>query len=99
MRIVETYWRKPISVRLQNGLEHTFHSVQDTLDFLENEWPMRSGGHRDRAVELCRAALTRIGSSEVAREAVISACLEANMPLLMRHRPSPHAVSQLPRIA
>ena len=39
MQIVETYWRNPISVRLQNGLEHTFHSVQDTLDFLENEWP------------------------------------------------------------
>jgi hypothetical protein len=85
MHIVETCWRQPISVRLHNGIEHTFHSVENTLDFLENEWPTRSGAHRRRATDLCRAALNRIGSAEAAREAVISACLEANMPLAMRY--------------
>jgi len=99
MKIVETYWRKPISVRLQNGLEHTFHSVQDTLDFLENEWPTKAGPHRDRATVLCRAALNRSGSSEAAREAVISACLEANMPLIIRQQQTRHPVLPLPRIA
>jgi hypothetical protein len=99
MKIVETYWHKPISVRLQNGLEHTFHSVQDTLDFLEHEWPSKAGPHRIRATDFCRAALNKAGSSEAAREAVISACLEANMPLVIRHQQSGHPVLPLPRIA
>lgn len=79
---MQTHWRMPISVRLHNGLQHTFHSVEDTLDFLENEWPTRQGAHHRRALELCRATKMRTASSEAAREVVISACLEANMPLV-----------------
>jgi hypothetical protein len=81
VKIVESYWSKPISVRLQDGLDHTFHTIQDTLDFLENEWPMPTGPHRSRAIDICRAALDRITPTEVAREAVISACIEAGMTL------------------
>jgi hypothetical protein len=99
MHIVETHWRKPISVRLHNGLERTFHSVEDSLDFLENEWPTRTGAHRVRATDLCRAALSRTGATEAAREAMISACLEANMPLVMRNRPSFSPAIALPRTA
>ena len=81
MKIVETYWRSPISIRLQSGLSRTFHSVEDTLEFLENEWPNRSGPHQRRATELCRAAMNRTAPVQVAREAVIAACMEAGMPL------------------
>lgn len=88
MQIVETHWRMPISVRLHSGLQHTFHSVEDTLDF----WPIRYGAHHLRALDLCRAAKMRTASSEAAREVVISACLEANMPLVMPLRPPHRAI-------
>jgi hypothetical protein len=83
VQVIETYWEKPITVRLQNGLEHTFHSLEDSLDFLENEWPTKFGIHHRRALDLCRAATVRMVATEAAREAFISACLEANMPLVL----------------
>lgn len=89
MKIVETFWSKPVSVRLQNGLDHSLHSVEDTLDFLENEWPNRTGQHHRRAADLCRAALNRITPVEVAREAVIAACVEAGLPLIPFRRVGP----------
>lgn len=84
MQVVETYWRKPITVRLHSGLGHTFHSLEDSLDFLENEWPMRNGVHQARALALCRNAAARTVSIDVAHEAFLSACLEARRPLLIR---------------
>lgn len=83
MQVIETYWGKPVTVRLQNGQEHSFHSLEDSLDFLENEWPTRFGTHHRRALDLCRAAAARMVAAEAAREAFIAACLEANMPLVL----------------
>lgn len=80
--LVENYWRKPLTVRLQNGLEHTFHSLEDSLDFLEHEWPTKLGTHHKRATDFCRAAVARTVSKDAAYEAFISACLEAGMPLV-----------------
>jgi hypothetical protein len=70
-------------VRLSNGLTHTFASVYEALDFLENEWPLRKGERYERAVRTCRRALNRMTPAAVAREAFIAACLEAGMPLVM----------------
>ena len=83
MHIPDVPWRVPVNVRLQCGLERTFLSVQDALDFLENEWPLRRGERYDRAVRKCRAALKRLVPHEVAREAFIAACFEAGMPMVM----------------
>jgi hypothetical protein len=57
--------------------------VEDTLDFLENEWPSKIGTHRRQAIDLCEAALNRVTPTEAAREAVIAACIEAKMPLVI----------------
>jgi hypothetical protein len=99
MKIVETLFRTPVSVRLQTGLEHTFRSVEDALDFLENEWATRHGTHYGRAVDLCRAALNRIAASETAREAFLAACIEADLRLVaaplghsVRHADTRHAM-------
>ena len=62
---------------------NTFHSLEDSLDFLENEWPTKFGMHHRRALDLCRAAARRMVVTEAAREAFIAACLEANMPLVL----------------
>jgi hypothetical protein len=90
MYILETLWTKPLTVCLHNGLSHTFHSVENAIDFMENEWPTRSGVHHAHALDVCRAARNRLISPEVAREAFMSACLEACMALLPTARlPTP----------
>jgi hypothetical protein len=80
---VDNVWSKPVTVRLQKGLHRTFHSLESAIDFLEDEWPTRPGRHGTRALNLCRAAQTRLVSRETAREAFIAACIEANLPLVM----------------
>ena len=37
MALTDVRWTRPVKVRLQCGLEHTFTSIYDALDFLENE--------------------------------------------------------------
>ncbi|MDX3929000.1 MAG: DUF982 domain-containing protein [Shinella sp.] len=80
MHIPDLPWSIPVSVRLQCGLERTFSTVYEALDFLESEWPLRKGQKYERAVLTCRRALNRLTPGAVAREAFIAACLEAGMP-------------------
>lgn len=93
MQLTETFWLKPVSVRLQDGREHTFISIEESLEFLENEWPLRNGRHQMRAIDLCRSAINRLVSSEVARETFVGACIEANMSPVLVSRQSLHASS------
>ena len=81
MNISAFPWHTPLIVRFQCGLERTFSSVYEALDFLENEWPLRHGERYEHAVNLCRNALDRSTASAVAREAFVAACLEAGMPV------------------
>ncbi|UVC11163.1 DUF982 domain-containing protein [Rhizobium sp. TH2] len=37
----DTFWTKPLTMRLQTGFARTFHSVDEAIDFMENEWPTR----------------------------------------------------------
>jgi len=84
MFINDVPWRVPVAIHLQCGLERTFHTAFDALDFLENEWPLRHGERYDRAIDKCRGAISRAVPAEVAREAFIAACLEAGMPAVGR---------------
>lgn len=79
MKIIDIPWHQPIKVKLQNGTERRFRGAYDALDFLENEWPVRKGPHYENTIGLCRAALNRTISTEVAREAFIASCLEAGL--------------------
>jgi hypothetical protein len=80
---IGTLWLKPVTVKRQNGLPHTFNTLEDSLDFLEHEWPVRYGVHHRRAIDLCRSAMQRRVAVEAAREAFIGACFEAGMPLVI----------------
>ncbi len=71
-------WCKPVVIRLPSGLTRRFDGPYEAKDFLENEWPLRRGRHRDNASRQCEAALRRICSAEIAREAFIAAAIEAN---------------------
>ncbi|MCV9967798.1 DUF982 domain-containing protein [Pararhizobium sp. BT-229] len=90
-------WSHPLNVTLRVGMDRTFGSVYDALDFLENEWPRNRGGHYDQAVSACRRSLNGLTPGEVAREAFIAACLEAGMPAgaaePLPYRRSPHRLS------
>ncbi|MCT7664100.1 DUF982 domain-containing protein [Shinella kummerowiae] len=83
----------PLHVRLSSGISRTFGSVNDTLDFLKNEWPLRHGERYRRACEKCRAGLLRQAPIAVAQEAFVAACLEAGMAIEAEppalHRPGP----------
>lgn len=79
--LAEVYFSVPMIVSFPNGLTRTFESLHDTLDFLENEWPLRHGERYQRACRKCRAALCTQTPVAVAREAFIAACLEAGLPV------------------
>lgn len=87
MTVRDVPWAHPLKVTLRSGLERTFVSVYDALDFLENEWPLKRGERYERAVATCRRALNRMTPAAVAREAFIAACLEAQMPAVMTPPP------------
>jgi hypothetical protein len=90
-------WSQPLKVTLRAGMDRTFGSVYEALDFLENEWPLKDGECYDRAVLACRRGLNGVAPTEVAREAFIAACLEAGMPAVTaaspHHRRLAHRLS------
>lgn len=79
--LADVYFSVPLHVSLPNGVTRSFESLHDTVDFLENEWPLRHGARYKRACEKCRAALYRMTPVAVAREAFVAACLEAGLPV------------------
>ena len=81
MSTSDVYWSDSVIVVLQNGLERTFTSILDALDFLENEWPIKAGLNKVSAIAKCRGALNKSTPSAVAREQFIAACLEAGFRL------------------
>lgn len=79
----DVLWIRPLKVTLRSGLARTFVSVYEALDFLENEWPLKHGERRDRAISSCKRALNRMTPAAVAREAFIAACQEAGMAVVL----------------
>ncbi|MGF6178719.1 DUF982 domain-containing protein [Ensifer sp. 4252] len=75
----EMIWMTPVSLRLRDGTEHIFSTVNDALDFLEADWSVSRGRKQNRAVQTCRRALNRVTPVAIAREAFIDACLDAGI--------------------
>jgi hypothetical protein len=86
MLINDVSWTRPVTVRLQNGLERTFVGAYDALDFLQNEWPLRHGEPYERAVKTCCGALGGATPLAVSREAFVAACLEDGMAAIVAPR-------------
>ncbi|WP_426239291.1 DUF982 domain-containing protein [Pararhizobium sp. DWP1-1-3] len=87
-------WSQPLKVTLHAGIDRTFGSVYEALDFLENEWPQKRGECYDRAVFACRQGLNGVAPTELAREAFIAACLEAGLPALPAAPLHPHRLTR-----
>ncbi|WP_199628561.1 DUF982 domain-containing protein [Rhizobium sp. OAE497] len=96
MPLLDVRWDRPVRIRLQCGLEHTFTSIYDALDFLEYEWPTRHGQRYDQAVKRCRRALSGVIPAAIAREGFVAACLEAGLPLIPTSRPEAPVEVQIP---
>ena len=79
MNVRDVPWNPPLRVTLQSGLQRTFASAYEALDFLENEWPIRQGRRYEGALNSCGRALARSTPASVAREAFIAACVEAGV--------------------
>ncbi|WP_331375079.1 DUF982 domain-containing protein [Sinorhizobium chiapasense] len=75
----ELVWMTPVAVRMKDGTPQVFASVNDALDFLEEDWPINRGKKYNRAVQTCRRALNRMTPVAIAREAFIDACRDAGM--------------------
>jgi hypothetical protein len=86
MLINDVSWARPVTVRLQCGLERTFLGAYDALDFLQNEWPLRHGEPYERAVKTCCGASGGATPLVVSREAFVAACLEAGMAAIVAPR-------------
>lgn len=58
-------WGQPLKVTLHAGMDRTFGSVYEALDFLENEWPQKRAECYDRAVFVCRRGLNGVAPTEL----------------------------------
>ncbi|MBB4064847.1 DUF982 domain-containing protein [Gellertiella hungarica] len=88
MTFIEMPFDQPFRIELQGGLERIFLNAYDALDFLENEWPIRTGLFYERAIAACRDALEGRGTCRAARAALMLACREAGLrPASTRRAP------------
>lgn len=78
-------WTHPVFVTLEPNHEKCVRSATDAMSALSGAWPVQSGAHQIKAMRLCMLALQRQASQEVAREAFISAALEAGIFSLGPH--------------
>ncbi|WVT77170.1 DUF982 domain-containing protein (plasmid) [Sinorhizobium chiapasense] len=76
----ELVWMTSVTVQMKDGTRQVFTSVNDVLDFLEDDWAIYRGRKYNRAVQTCRRALNRMTPVAIAREAFIDACRDAGMP-------------------
>ena len=75
---LETCWISPVAVALPNGDARIVQSPNEACTLLEGEWPVQAGNHHEHALLLCRSAAKRLTSAEMAREAFVAACIEAD---------------------
>jgi hypothetical protein len=74
-----TSWSTPVLVRIGHGSSEKVEGPAAALHFLKSRWPYERGAHYVRAIELCRTASKGSIPIEVAKEAFISAAIEANV--------------------
>jgi hypothetical protein len=82
MQILEFPWSRPVSVRIKSESERTFSSTYEALEFLEHELPVGTGRHHKHALTTCRRALNKETPCAIARQAFISACVEAGLIII-----------------
>ncbi|MET3612149.1 hypothetical protein ABID16_000454 [Rhizobium aquaticum] len=66
-------------VTFANGAVRQFDCVHDALDCLQHEWPSPRGKRHQKATEVLASALARLAPVDEARNAFVSACVEAGI--------------------
>jgi hypothetical protein len=70
-------WRAPVLVRIGFGSSEAVRSPTEAVDYLTSRWPHVESDHHRVALHKCRIASSGAIPGEVAREAFISAAIEA----------------------
>ncbi|MFK0383246.1 MULTISPECIES: DUF982 domain-containing protein [Rhizobium/Agrobacterium group] len=77
MLLNDIKWKTPVTISLQNGSPRIFNGAYEAFDFLQHEWPERTGQAYEQALRLCRASLMGSVDGEIARAAFIAASRQA----------------------
>jgi hypothetical protein len=75
----ELWWQPPIRVRVGTGIADTVRGPEAALEYLTYRWPAINGPNFAAARMKCLLALQKRARCEEAREAFISAAIEARM--------------------
>ncbi len=72
-------WLAPVFVRIGYGMPETIRSPEQALDFLRHRWPNDRGPFSKAAEQICSEEPNCRHTIVEAREAFISACIEAGV--------------------
>lgn len=75
----ELTWRAAIIVKVGDGIADTVRGPEQALNCLTYRWPVSEGNHFNSGRLMCMRALQKQACCEEAREAFISAAIEARM--------------------
>ena len=72
-------WNKAVAVRIGTGISDAIKGPGEAFEALNNRWPAEHGPQYVEAKRLCTMAVGGTLSVEIAREAFISAAVEASV--------------------
>lgn len=79
IRTGDVRWSSPIRVRIGYGFPETIRGPREALSYLNFRWPPVDGDYCRSAKAICAEALEFRVSPDVARDAFLNACIEAEM--------------------
>lgn len=86
MTVIETtytpVWPVPVRIKVGTGFSEQIQGPEDALHCLENKWPYTDGSGQEAARLSCIKMLGRRGRCDEARDAFVSAALEADILVL-----------------
>lgn len=68
-------WEKPVFIRIGDGSRERIDGPDAALSVLSNRWPVRYSRQIETAKRLCLAAITRHGSTALARRSFVDAAV------------------------
>lgn len=72
-------WEMPVYIRIGGGSRERIDGPDAALSVLSNRWPVSNSGELETAKRFCLAAITRHGSTALARTSFIDAAVAAKV--------------------
>jgi Protein of unknown function (DUF982) len=68
-------WERPVYIRIGGGSGERIDGPDAALSVLSNRWPLPQSSELETAKRLCLAAITRHGSTALARRSFVDAAV------------------------